>query len=197
MFAERLKQRREELRLTQLEAAREIDIAPSSYSAYETGKQHPKIDVLVRICDKFNVSADWLLGVEQPIRKLKNSEILLNMMSLRSSGARIFTTSLSYSDLGSVMGKNSYYKQDALVALINGDILKASWDSLNTMEFNVKENKMPEASLKTWLNAELKELSEAPRSISQPFNKYLSQSIERLLMTEKLEVKRPLHDEED
>lgn len=194
MFANRLKQRREEIGLTQLEAAKVIDIAPSSYSAYETGKQNPKIDVLMRICEKFEVSADWLLGVEKPISKMNNSDVLKALMSLRISGAQVLAFDINFSDIGSALGKNSYYKQEVIAVLIDGTILKPSWNSLETMEYSVNENKMPESALKTWLNAELKELSTHPRSETEPFNRYLANAIKSYLRKEKFEVKRPLFD---
>lgn len=64
MFAEKLKQSREKIGLSQAEAAERIQIAPSSYSAYETGRQLPRLDVVQRICKEFKISADWLLDID-------------------------------------------------------------------------------------------------------------------------------------
>ncbi len=63
VFGERLKKRREQLGLAQLDVSKIVNIAPSSYSAYETGKQIPKIDVLIRICKRLEVSSDWIIGL--------------------------------------------------------------------------------------------------------------------------------------
>ncbi len=65
MFASRLKEKRESFGYSQAQAAEAIDIAPSSYSTYETGRQKPRIDVLMRICMAFDVSADWMLGFDR------------------------------------------------------------------------------------------------------------------------------------
>ncbi len=65
IFGIRLKECREKLGLSQSEVATLINIANSSYSAYETGKQNPKINVLSRICKELDVSSDWLLGLKE------------------------------------------------------------------------------------------------------------------------------------
>lgn len=63
MISERLKELREKAGLTQLEFSKEIGVAVSTYNAYEQGTSFPKSDVLVRVCNIYNVSADWLLGL--------------------------------------------------------------------------------------------------------------------------------------
>lgn len=65
MFATRLKEKRKSFGYSQAQAAEAIDIALSSYSAYETGSQKPRIDVLMRICVALDVSADWILGFDR------------------------------------------------------------------------------------------------------------------------------------
>lgn len=192
MFADRLKKVREKLGLTQLEAAKMIEIAPSSYSAYEVGKQNPKIDVLLRMCKQFNVSADWLLDVEKPVNEMNNRELLITLMGLRKSGAQIRTLDITFRDSGGIAG--TIYKQNTVAVLLDGEILKPSWDSLETLEYNVKQDKLPASSLDTWLKAELDELSKPPKSESDPFNKYLADAIEKHLRKEMVEAKRPIYD---
>ena len=63
-FGERLLMLRKKNGLTQAQAAEHISVAPSSYAAYEAGKKAPKITILMKICDAYGVSADWLLGRE-------------------------------------------------------------------------------------------------------------------------------------
>ena len=61
-MAERLKQRRRELGLTQWEVAVYCDISEKAYQNYELMTREPKLEILVRIADKFGVSLDYLTG---------------------------------------------------------------------------------------------------------------------------------------
>ena len=57
-----LKEERKKRKLTQEQLAKEIKIARPAYAMYETGKNTPPTDVLIRIADFYNVSTDYLLG---------------------------------------------------------------------------------------------------------------------------------------
>lgn len=46
------------------EVAKEIGISLSAYSNYEQGIREPSYDILKKICDYFEVTADYLLGRE-------------------------------------------------------------------------------------------------------------------------------------
>ena len=61
-FGDKLRVLRVEKNLTQKELAVRMGIARSSVSAYEKNQKYPSIDVLVKICQVFGVSADYLLG---------------------------------------------------------------------------------------------------------------------------------------
>lgn len=61
----RMRQVRERLKLSQAEVAESIKIGSSTYSAYELDKKEPRAGALVEFCLAFDVSADWLLGLEQ------------------------------------------------------------------------------------------------------------------------------------
>ena len=61
----RLKELRERSNLTQVEFASEIGMLQQQYSRYEKGEREPQLKHIRKICRKFNVSADWLLGLDQ------------------------------------------------------------------------------------------------------------------------------------
>lgn len=61
-IGERIKALREEKDLTLAELAKELDTVKSSLSYIENGKKPVKDDLIVKICDYFDVSADYLLG---------------------------------------------------------------------------------------------------------------------------------------
>ncbi|MBQ4426991.1 MAG: helix-turn-helix transcriptional regulator [Oscillospiraceae bacterium] len=61
-LSERLKECRKEAGLTQWEVAVYCDITEKTYQNYELMTREPKIEILMRIADKFGVSIDYLVG---------------------------------------------------------------------------------------------------------------------------------------
>lgn len=70
ILGKRLKWLRNKERYSQKELADMIGMTPSGYQKIENDERDPKLDVLVKLCDIFNVSADFMLGRENNIRYL-------------------------------------------------------------------------------------------------------------------------------
>ena len=62
LFIKRLKELRRAKHLTQSKFAQNIKLHHSSISNYESGKNMITTSVLLDICKKYNISADYLLG---------------------------------------------------------------------------------------------------------------------------------------
>jgi transcriptional regulator with XRE-family HTH domain len=62
IFGDRLKQLRINKNIMQKDMAQYLEIETISYQRYEYGDREPKFDKLIKLCDYFNVSADYLLG---------------------------------------------------------------------------------------------------------------------------------------
>lgn len=62
VFAERVKALREKKGLSGTELAARLGIQKTRVSMWETNGTVPRQDMLLRLCDFFNVSADYLLG---------------------------------------------------------------------------------------------------------------------------------------
>ena len=60
----RLKELRKKENMSQAEFASVIGMAQQQYSRYETGEREPQLKHIRRICKTFNVSSDWLLGLD-------------------------------------------------------------------------------------------------------------------------------------
>lgn len=62
IFSDNLRKYREKTGKQAKEFAKEIDVLYSTYANYEQGRSEPKIDTLIRIADRLNISIDKLLG---------------------------------------------------------------------------------------------------------------------------------------
>ena len=59
----RLRELRQEARLTQTSVAREMEISNSALSQYEASKRVPDYDLLCKLARLYDVSTDYLLGL--------------------------------------------------------------------------------------------------------------------------------------
>ena len=62
ILAQRLKECRKEKGLTQMQVATYCDITEKAYQNYELMTREPRIEILVRIADLFEISLDYLTG---------------------------------------------------------------------------------------------------------------------------------------
>lgn len=84
---ERIRYLRIKNNLTSKELSKALEISESSISLYENGKRKPSIELLIKFSSYFNVSTDFLLGVEDSINSCKESgtdfsKVLQNAISL-------------------------------------------------------------------------------------------------------------------
>ncbi len=63
-FAERLKELRLEKGLTQDQLSEKTLISQGAISNYELDRRSPTIDIIIILCKFFEVSADYLIGLE-------------------------------------------------------------------------------------------------------------------------------------
>ena len=62
ILAQRLKQCRKEKGYTQWEVAVFCDITEKAYQNYELMTREPRVDILLKIAERFDVSLDYLVG---------------------------------------------------------------------------------------------------------------------------------------
>jgi len=63
ILAKRLRKCRDEAGLTQIKAAIYCDITEKAYQNYELGVHEPKVTILAKIAQLYNVSIDYLVGL--------------------------------------------------------------------------------------------------------------------------------------
>ena len=64
IFAERLKELRQEKDIPQELLAKELGVGNGTISLWENGKREPKLSNLILIAEYFGVSIDYLAGLE-------------------------------------------------------------------------------------------------------------------------------------
>lgn len=62
IFSERLEKLRNERKISQVVAAKELGIGIRAYQYYENDEREPRLSVLVRMADYFDVPLDYLAG---------------------------------------------------------------------------------------------------------------------------------------
>jgi len=64
MFANRLRELRLEKKITQVELAKILNVTKATVNDWEHGKCETSFDMLKKLAIFFNVSADYLIGLE-------------------------------------------------------------------------------------------------------------------------------------
>lgn len=122
MIGTRLKQLREEKGLKQEELAKQLSIAPSTIGMYETNKREPNNELTIKICNFFNCSVDYLMGIkdykneddymenntEETCKAIENYEYLQKTypnLNIEDVANRMFTAYRSNKNHLSVMDK--------------------------------------------------------------------------------------------
>ena len=77
----RLKQLRQERKLTQVKVAESLVITQQSYARWENGKVIPTSEKLSQIAKFYGVTTDYLLGEQTDESDLSNVELLFRMTS--------------------------------------------------------------------------------------------------------------------
>ena len=62
MIGSKLRTLRSSRKITQMDMAKLLGCARTTYTQYETGVSEPDFETLVKLADYFNVSVDYLLG---------------------------------------------------------------------------------------------------------------------------------------
>lgn len=80
---------RKERGVLQKDIAKEIGITAAAYSLYEKGKREPSLGTIQKMADYFNVSTDYLIGIE-PLQKPKPRKgVIINVLGRVAAGIPI------------------------------------------------------------------------------------------------------------
>lgn len=103
----RIKQLRQEQKMTQVEFAERLGVTKSTVSAYESGTRQPSYEVLLKMARIFKVSTDLLLGHGEK-----------NVLTIDATG-------LTNEQIGLVQNLIvNFRKNNAILAIVSEDVRK-------------------------------------------------------------------------
>lgn len=83
-MANRIKQLREEINMTQVRLSIELEVSQETISAYENGKHYPSVAALLKLSEIFHTSCDYILGLSDVRFPCQNSDLSLEEYQLLS-----------------------------------------------------------------------------------------------------------------
>lgn len=77
----RIKNLRIKKSITQTQLAQRLGVTKATISGYEVGARYPSLDMLIKLAQSFNVSTDFLLGIEKiqslDVKKLTPKQLII------------------------------------------------------------------------------------------------------------------------
>ena len=64
MFSDRVKLLREASKLSQVQLAQKVGVTKQTVSNWENDNILPSVEMLIKVCKYFNVSTDYMLGID-------------------------------------------------------------------------------------------------------------------------------------
>lgn len=143
ILANRIKELRHSVNMTQREFAKEAGFTAATLSAYENGSKSPSLEIIMGIAKRFDVSIDWLCGLSEQKNNKSTSfetysniiETLLNIDSVLQfnivNGTGFFKQ-LEFDDIqmNNFLGDLSKFKTMLKEKTIDNDIYQACIEKL-------------------------------------------------------------------
>lgn len=104
-IADTLKYLRQVNQMTQGEVADAISVNRSTYTSYETGRREPSNETLISLAKVFNVSTDYLLGLETDNNE-KNEKQLRRLRNIAAHASDV-----SEEDMNEILSFIDFIKQ--------------------------------------------------------------------------------------
>lgn len=153
IFGERLKEIRNANNMSQNELANYLDITSSSLSYYENGVRNPPITILSKLVERFNVSVNWLLGINenQNIELKTYADMIRHIIPLLESKAWYIWLDKPYSLGEQALGLGTF----------DSTILDFLYDYEKMSELTDKSS-VPEDLFRTWIDGRIQSLKGTP-----------------------------------
>lgn len=126
-IGEKIKYLRLNNKITSKELSKILDISASALSLYENGMRQPKLELIVKISELFNVSTDFLLGVTEYPKPLDHNKEI-DFHKVLEDMLMVLNQKYSICYNGKKMDKDSFlvFKSSLNMVLSNMNILMNS-----------------------------------------------------------------------
>lgn len=100
LFGENLRSVRKAKGLSTIECAKQFGLSQPAWNFYELGSREPKLDLLTKICQFFDVPADVLLGLSDKalVSAEKPAPMTIDIEKLRLTASRLAGESAALSN---------------------------------------------------------------------------------------------------
>lgn len=158
-FPDRLRELRGIFNITQKDMAERLDLTASMLSAYETGVRNPSIEILLKIAKIYNISLDWLLGLNNENMTRNNdinnyADIFNFFLNLEQKNFCITNFSIEEDILGFSDG-DIYLSLDIYSSFLAGTV--EEWRKMLDLKNN---GTITEELFTLWLNNKMRKLND-------------------------------------
>lgn len=181
MIGARLKSAREDLGFSQQVMADLLGITRAGYARYENETSEPGLLNLKKICEKLQISSDWLLGIDKEVSVYTAGDAFRAILALKEAGASVVGTNLDLNP-----PEVDYRKGTPVVLLVMEDgLLSGAVDYLHIMDNRIEEStdesdkKLLQSNLNHYIESQLSYLADKP--LGENMNPGLAFRIERLI----------------
>ena len=147
-FGEQIKERRQELDLTQAEVAEKLFVTRQAVSNWEHNKTYPDLNMLVRISNVYQISRDSLLREDQKLKDYLEQGRAMNSFSISYGFIWIMFGFSSLLDDLTKVGSIAWYSMGAifLLAMIYEEMVSPFFLGINRRTF-YRSGKRPDEKL--------------------------------------------------
>lgn len=179
IFAIRIKQTRELMKMTQKEFSEYIGIKQQTLSGYERGIMKPPLDIAKEIAEKCSISIDWLCGLSDQKKlkpEIKNyKDIALKVLDLLKIDSFPYKFKLDllkeeYENSSSFMDLGEWIYVRAIRLPEEPELLKF-FETYEDLQELLKSKKIKQHVIDTWLEGALEELAQIPINASNRIDK--------------------------
>ena len=152
-FAERLRDRRTELGLTQRGLAEVAGVSSSAVSSYEKYDKIPPLDIAAKIAKALGVTLEWLSGDDSPVFQVKTvGDVARVLMHI---DAQVYSKCyFSHTFTDDLSGN----PEDAAMIIVRNYYLSLFCENYDRMRKNLAEGVIDQELFDLWVNKELKRL---------------------------------------
>ena len=172
-ISKQIKKLRYSHKLNQSQMSKILGISQAALSAYENGNIIPSLEVLLNISNYFNVSLDWLCGLENRPHFYSVADIIRTIFAINDidslelnieTAKDVMNDSIKYTCTSSVSGifksENSCSEENDTAALLCQFI--HDWKTTVDQLKNISDEEMKQNYYTMWLEKQLKHYNSIP-----------------------------------